>query len=233
VGYLGKLQKMEIAAYKEKDFSDKPAKFSVFINPEEYSTSYKICYNDVQAQGSSGGSPAFNKMFAGTVKLKLVFDGTGVVPGALPGLKPFTEDGIKKQLKDFKEIVMGYDGEIHSPRFLELSWGTLAFRCRMTTLDITYTLFKPDGTPLRARADTSFTSYTAPKALKKEANDSSPDLSHLVTVKAGDTLPLLCHRIYGSSDYYRQVAEINGLAGFRALAVGARLLFPPLRGPSK
>lgn len=230
MGYSGKLHKMEIAAYKEKDFSDSPNRFSVFINPEEYTTSYEILYKDVQAQGSSGGSPLFDRILAGSVRLELVFDGTGVVPGLLPGLVPFTEDGITKQLDDFKEIVLGYDGEIHSPRFLELSWGTLVFRCRLTTLEITYTLFKPDGTPLRARAKATFTSYTAPQQLLSEAKDSSADLSHLVTVKAGDTLPLLCHRVYGSSEYYRQVARVNGLAGFRSLAAGTRLLFPPLRG---
>ena len=55
-----------------------------------------------------------------------------------------------------------------------------------------------------------------------------------MTVQAGDTLPLLCHRIYGSSLFYRQVAAVNGLTDLRALAVGSRLLFPPLRtGPAR
>jgi nucleoid-associated protein YgaU len=58
---------------------------------------------------------------------------------------------------------------------------------------------------------------------------SSPDLSHLVTVKAGDTLPLLCCNIYGSSVYYLEVARVNGLAHFRDLAPGMQLLFPPLQ----
>ena len=40
--------------------------------------------------------------------------------------------------------------------------------------------------------------------------------------------PLLCHRIYGDSRYYVDVARFNGLQAFRALAPGLTLHFPPL-----
>jgi hypothetical protein len=233
VGFLGGLEKMKISSYAKSDLSGVPKSFTVFINPEKYSHSYKICYNDVQAQGSSGGSPEFNKIFADTVKFELVFDGTGVVPAALPGIGIFTEDGITKMIADFKNVVFDYDGSIHSPRYLKLSWGTLLFSCRLTALDISYTLFKPDGTPLRARANATFLGYTDEDELAKLANKSSPDLTHVVTVKAGETLPLLCHRIYGSSTHYRKIAEVNGLTDFRALSAGQKLLFPPLRSRSQ
>lgn len=233
MGFLGGLEKMEISSYEKSDFSDLPRTFTVFINPEKYSHSYKICYSDVQAQGSNGGSPEFNKIFADTVKFELVFDGTGVVPAALPGFGIFMEDGIAKMIDDFKKVVFDYDGSIHSPRFLKLTWGTLLFSCRLTALDISYTLFKPDGTPLRARANATFIGYTDEDELAKLANKSSPDLTHVVTVKAGETLPLLCYRIYGSSIHYRKIAEVNGLTDFRALPAGTRLLFPPLRARSQ
>ena len=60
------------------------------------------------------------------------------------------------------------------------------------------------------------------------ANRSSPDLSHLVEVRDGDTLPLLCDRIYGDAAYYVDVARFNGLDNFRQLTPGVRLHFPPL-----
>jgi len=49
-----------------------------------------------------------------------------------------------------------------------------------------------------------------------------------VVVKDGDTLPLLCHRIYGDSGYYADVARFNGLSSFRRLKPGLALHFPPL-----
>ncbi len=54
-------------------------------------------------------------------------------------------------------------------------------------------------------------------------------MSHLITVKSGDTLPLLCHKVYGTSVHYAEVARANGLSNFRDLAPGTQLLFPPLR----
>lgn len=233
MGYLGGLEKLNISAFRKNDFTQPDGEFSVMINPESYKRTYEICYNDVQPQGKSSGTPEFNKAPSDKVNFEIIFDGTGVVPSALPGVVPYTEDGIADKIEEFLNLVFTYDGSIHSPNFLELSWGTLIFRCRLTSLDINYTLFKPDGTPLRAKATAAFIEYTNPVQLAKEENNQSPDLSHLLTVKAGDTLPLMCYGIYGSSEYYIQVAEANGIADFRHLAVGSQILFPPLQGTTE
>ncbi len=230
MGFLGGLEKMKINAYRDSAFTERAGEFSVYINPEKYSRKYKICYNDVRSQGSNGGSPTFNKIPSEEINLELVFDGTGVVPSAIPGVVPFTGDGITKQIEDFTSKVFEYQGGIHSPNFLILNWGTLLFKCRLASLTIAYTLFKPDGTPLRARADATFLEFDNNRTLALQAQMTSPDLTHVVMVAAGDTLPLMCHRIYGSSAFYPQVARINRLTDFRNLTVGTRLVFPPLGG---
>jgi len=63
--------------------------------------------------------------------------------------------------------------------------------------------------------------------LAKE-NSQSPDLTHIRIVKEGDTLPLLCHQVYGDPKYYIAVAAVNGLNDFRNLKKGERIMFPPL-----
>ncbi|MGA9997454.1 MAG: hypothetical protein WBP93_18690 [Pyrinomonadaceae bacterium] len=228
MGFLGGLEKMKILAYEDPDFRKPAGDDTVYINPEKYSRTYKICWNDTQAQGSSGYSPDFNRMGPEKVQFELVFDGTGVIPSKIPGLSLFTEDGITKQIERFTNLVFNYQGSLHSPYFLKLLWGKLIFQCRLESLEFTYTLFKPDGTPLRARANAVFVEFNSEKALALKANKTSPDLSHLLTVKAGDTLPLMCNNVYGSSAYYTQVASANGLTNFRNLKVGSQLLFPPL-----
>lgn len=60
----------------------------------------------------------------------------------------------------------------------------------------------------------------------------SPNMTKMVTVVAGDTLPDLCFSIYGDSGYYRMVAKYNGLRSFRTLKPGTQLSFPPLSGSS-
>lgn len=229
MGFSGSLEKMNVIAYQKSDFTSEVGRYSVYINPASYSQTYCVKYNDNQTQGSPGGSPDFNRIPADTVELELVFDGTGVVPSPLPGLMPFTDDGIAEQVSKFKNLVFTYNGNIHSPNYLKLSWGTFLFKCRLSKLSMTYTLFKPDGTPLRARAKGTFLGYNDEVELALKARMSSPDLTHVRTVQAGDTLPLMCFRIYGTSTLYLQVAQVNGLADFRRLTVGSKLLFPPLK----
>jgi hypothetical protein len=230
LGYSGSLEKMTLTSFTDDSFTatSQKAKLSVYINPSQYSHNYSICYNDTQAQGSSAGSPEYNKTPADVVTFQLIFDGTGVVPTPLPGLIPYTEDGITSQITAFMDLAFDFDGEIHSPNFIQLAWGTLVFNCRLSKLNITYTLFKPDGTPLRAKADVTFVEYRNQQEIAKEENALSPDLSRVVTVRGGDTLPMLCFGIYGTSVYYAEVAKVNGMTGFRELIPGEKILFPPL-----
>lgn len=230
MGYSGNLEKMVLTAYTDDSFTatSQKSEMTVYINPDQYTHSYKIIYNNTQAQGSSAGSPEYNRTPSDEVKFQLIFDGTGVVPSTIPGVPPYSEDGIVTQIDKFMKLAFDYDGEIHSPNFIQLSWGTLIFNCRLSALNITYTLFKPDGTPLRAKADVTFVEYRNQQEIAKEENALSPDLTRVVTVKGGDTLPLLCYGIYGSSTYYVEVARYNQMSGFRELIPGEQLLFPPL-----
>jgi phage tail protein X len=229
----GALEKLEITAFTDEKFTTraKARPLKIPINPDQYSRSLKICYNDQKAAGSAGGSPTFNKMEKETISFVFHFDGTGVVPMAR-GVVPATSQGIAHQIQALKAVTCAYDGSIHSPYYLQLAWGLLIFKCRLQSLTLNYTLFTPNGIPLRAKADAAFIGYTDEYELRARLKMSSPDLTHLVTVKAGDTLPLLCSRIYGRSDYYSQVAAANGLGGFRDLRPGMQLVFPPLAGPA-
>ena len=231
----GKLDKLKIEAFTDAAFC-KPAKadgkdliFLVAINPAKYNRAVTIRYNNNKAMGATGGSPLFRKMESETITFELVFDATGVVPLG-KGVVPIGSRGIADQIKMLRTVTATYDGKMHGSHFLKLIWGDLLFKCRLQSMTFTYTLFTSTGLPLRARADTTFIGFNDEKELQARAKKSSPDLTHLYTVQAGDTLPLLCDRIYGSSAYYSQVAEANGLAGFRDLQPGMQLVFPPLAG---
>jgi hypothetical protein len=219
------ITKLQVTAYADGDFTKPVAgPLSVTVNPDKYTHSYQIKYTDPQAQGSTGASPRFNKIAAEKVNFELVFDGTGVIAPPTPA----PPQPVSKQIEAFKGIVFDYSGKIHSPKYVKLNWGTLLFRCRLSSLDFTYKLFKPDGSPLRATARAAFIGYTDEEELARQANKSSPDLTHLVMVKAGDTLPLMCWNVYGTSTPYLQVAAVNELVEFRNLRPGSQLLFPPL-----
>ncbi len=82
---------------------------------------------------------------------------------------------------------------------------------------VSYVLFDSSGVPLRATVTMNFTQFLTEQEKEALAKKSSPDLTHYVVFKAGDTLPSLCHQIYNDSSYYPEVAAYNQLSSVRGI----------------
>lgn len=224
----GKLEKMLILAFdtsEEAENGGKPeAKASVeaFINPETYTLEYKVKTADGQGQGTSGAQAKFEYTMPEELTFEFLFDNTGIIDG-----KP-KKDGVFDDVDQFRRVLTEYQGASHEPYHLKLVWGNLIFKGRAIELGITYKLFNPDGQPIRAVAKAKFKGSIEEKKRAAKEDKTSPDLTHQYRVKAGDTLPLLCYRIYGDPKYYLKVAEANDLDNFRFLAPGMNLVFPPV-----
>lgn len=235
----GQLTKVEIRAFQEKTFGKKNEKeigrFELPINPEQFSQAFKVEYDLQQAKGSQGNDPKFKFTRPEELKLDFTFDGTGVVPMSNQTDQPrkFYKD-VVGQVQAFLNVVYTMDSKTHKPNFLRLLWGNFSFGnkngfdCILKDLQINYTLFAADGTPLRAKISATFVNYIEQVLRVREEGKTSPDVTHLRKVTAGDTLPLMTHEIYGDPSYYLQVAKVNGLVNFRRLATNADLRFPPI-----
>jgi hypothetical protein len=229
----GELKKMKIIAYKKADYSDSSQDgqpFEALINPESYQVEYKIEYNSEQGQGASSAQLGYKHTKPEDISFEFLFDATGTVQSGNAFLPP--KQDITEDLQRFKDMLTAYEGEIHQPRYLKLIWGTMLFKGRMSTLQIQFKLFKPDGRPIRAVAKASFKGSIEENFRVALENAQSPDVTHLRMVMAGDTLPLMCYQIYGDSKYYLEVAKANGLNDFRSLQAGDELIFPPIEKAS-
>ena len=195
--------------------------FEALINPSGYGHDYSIKYAKNQSLGQAGNESKFHASQPEKLTLKeLILDGTGVVPG--------TTKTVKQQVESLRDAVYTYVGSKHEAPIVQVVWGSLVFYGRAEGLKFDYTLFKPNGEPLRAKISLTFVEFVSAAEIVKEEARNSPDLTHLVVVKAGDTLPLLCDQIYRDSGYYLEVARINGLSSVRQLQPGISLRFPPL-----
>lgn len=230
----GELTKVLIEVYKDKRYESKIDTFELSINPEQFSQQFKIAYNQEQPQGSQHNDPKYKYTRPQDLKLDFIFDGTGVVPKKKPAGE-FHKD-VVSQLQKFFRLTYTMNPETHKPNFLRLLWGDFSFgyggkngfNCILSDLQVTYTLFASNGTPLRAKLSATFTSFTEQTLRLLEEKKNSPDLTHLRKVTAGDTLPLMTYRIYDDPSYYLQIAKVNGLISFRQLATNTDLKFPPL-----
>lgn len=231
---LGKLEKMKLQAYTDENFSDKKgAPFEVLINPESYSIKYRVEHNETQGQGTSHPQLHFTKILAQDIHFDFVFDSSGVVKEAsllsigIPN--PFAETPtIIDQIELFKQLMFVYQSETHRPNFVGLNWGTLLFKGQLTSMDIEYKLFKPDGTPIRAIAKADFRGYVEDDLRVALENPLSPDITHQRLFSTNDRFDLFTAKIYDNPNYYIDVAKANGLTSFRKIATGTRILFPPV-----
>jgi len=219
---------MEIIAYSDSKYNGSgSSSCKVQINPASYTHDLNVSYNNQQPLGTPGTSLWFKNIPPEKVSFEIYFDATGAVSsGSSTSLSPVP---VKDQIDKFKDVCYNYNGSIHQPNYLKLSWGTLVFKCKLTSLSISYTLFRNDGTPLRAKLTTTFEEALDVNTIAKQAKNQSPDMTHRVKVREGDTLPLICYRVYGDSRYYMKVAAYNNLINFRKLKPGTDLYLPPVK----
>jgi hypothetical protein len=222
---LDETLKMLIVAFNDSTFTipSPIPPFKAHVNPESYSRSVHLNYSEMQAPGTSGAANNFSHTNPDTLTFDFLLDRTGALGNLSTGLIGVTPDIIH-----FKKLTLDYEGEIHRPRFLKLIWGTLIYDCQLQSLEIEHKMFSPQGLPLRAVLKATFKEFTEETKRNALENKSSPDLTHVRTVKDGDTLPLMTQRIYGDSRYYLEIARINGLTNFRKLEPGSEIVFPPI-----
>lgn len=217
------LIKLKIEAYEAPNCTGaQMGTITAMFNPETYSRTYNVNYKASDENSSNATTMIFTGIGQNDLTLKLIVDGTGIVP--IPGATS-VDDYITK----FKSVVYNYQGKEHRPNYLKLTWGNLTFTGICESINITYNLFKDDGSALRATMNVKFIESTDYKTKAKEAQKSSPDLTHIRTVKAGDTLPLMTYHIYGDSSYYLQVAQVNNLTSVSAIKPGDQIYFPPIK----
>lgn len=195
--------------------------FKVMLNPVEYSETNSIRYTGI----ANSKSKKFVRQEGSIFSIpKILLDTTGVVPENDWPVK----GSIKAMIEKLNNIVYKLNGKAHQPSVVEVQWGTTHFKGRLKKMDIKYVLFDLNGEPLRAELNLNFVIYETIKELEAEYKKSSPDLTHIIEVKAGDTLPNLCNKIYKDPSFYMQVARVNQFSTFCRLKPGMRLVFPPL-----
>jgi hypothetical protein len=219
---VGTLDKLKVLSFNKPDYSDSKGEiveFTACVNPNEITLSYEIEYNSASGAGTTNSPMNFLKAKPGDLTLSFYIDGTGANGKQVD---------VQKTVEDF-QMATGYSGKIHRTKYLKIIWGTLQVkRCVLKSATIAYKLFKPDGIPLRAVITAVFADNSDDKTRIAMARDESADLMHIRQVKAGDTLPGLCYRVYGDPGYYIDIARVNGLDNFRRLIPGMRIIFPPL-----
>ena len=224
----GPLTKMVIHTFEKNDFKveDKSLKFTTPINPETFTKTSHIELELSRAHGQPGTDPKYISTKPEELKIEFILDGTNTLEGYVD---KYNKMEVYDQIKAFTDCVYKYEGNTHRPRFLIVRWGKeLRFPCVLSHMDISYSLFKSNGNPLRAKITATFVKYETPEAIARAENISSPDLTHIRVSKQGDRLDLLTYKIYNDPAFFLQVGRANGLSSVRNVTAGIELYFPPI-----
>jgi len=225
----GKLIKVIIHAFDDEDFKKKsttsPKPIMLPVNPESFNRNLRVNRNERQGQGNQGNDPGYTNTPPESLKLDFILDGTNTIQGYI---KIGDKSEVKDQLEVFMNSVYKMNCKTHRPNYLQVHWGKWIFSCVLSDLQLNYTLFKPDGNPLRVKVSATFLEYHSQKERVARECKESPDLTHSRQVKAGDRLDNMTNDIYNNPKYVLQIAKANGLSTFRKINPGAQFVFPPL-----
>ena len=118
----------------------------------------------------------------------------------------------------------------HAPPRIQFTWGLgLSFKAIVESVQQKFTLFNPNGVPLRATLSMVFREYKTLEDQLVELKLESADHTKVHVVRRGETLSAIAAALYGDPRQWRTIADMNPeVTNPRRPAPGTLLVIPPL-----
>src|SRR5690606_15200152 len=115
------------------------------------------------------------------------------------------------------------------PHQVMVQWGKfMSFVAVIQSIRQSFSLFKEDGTPLRAQLDVHFRQAWDEKKKGGQNPTSRTEVRSTWVVEQGQRLDWIAYQIYHDSSAWRHLAETNGLLKPNELVPGQILKIVPL-----
>lgn len=140
-----------------------------------------------------------------------------------------TIDDVRERTNEILQLTR-IERDLDRPPACEIAWGDaptgsdFPFTGVVSQLTQRFTLFRSDGTPVRANLTVVFTEFLDPE---KDLRETDPEFRTRL-VKRGDSLSRIAAEVYRDAGLWRVIAEANDLDDPRRLPIGLRLDIPKL-----
>jgi hypothetical protein len=203
-----------------------PASITVQFNPTEYTLQKGAQIAEIAIPGIDSPILQFVRGQNEKLTLELFFDTTQEGMGESPARD------VRQLTQPVYQLVK-IQGNTHAPPRIRFVWGQgLSFRAIVESIQQKFTIFNPQGIPLRATLSITFREYKTLEEQLAELNLQSSDHSKNHIVQRKDILSRIAFDQYGDSSKWRFIAEdpanAETAANPRRLRPGTRLLIPAL-----
>lgn len=194
-------------------------KISVLFNPAEYSLEFTNSYPQTALPGAANPVLHFVTGQAQTLTMELLFD-------------TYTDRGQGSDVTEHTNRIaqmLTIDPTLHAPPPVLFEWGpSFAFQAIVEKLSKRLTMFRDDGTPVRATLNITFKQYRPLREQLETTSPQSADKTKRRLLTSDDSLWLLAAREYREPRYWRLIARHNRIANPRLIEPGSIILLPPL-----
>lgn len=195
------------------------------FNPSKFTFSMSNRWDAEPVAGAGAPSKKYSGAQSGKFSLSLVFDTTST------GASVTTHTNKLLKLMEIDTSLTDYDPQRNSgrPPWVTFHWGTSlhTFKAITLSLDVTFTYFSSEGTPLRANVEASFEQFEADQVwARQNPTSGTPNPQRTHQVLPGETLDRISARYYGDSTRWRAIAAANGIGDPLALVPGRLLAIP-------
>jgi hypothetical protein len=213
--------KKNITKKKPKPDLDRSAAVTCQFNPETFTLSKSNKWTRRTDIGDSVPETVFSGGNAGTMTLDLLFDTTD------------TQEDVRKEyfhLIKFALVKQSTNPDQKGePRQVKVEWGTyMGYVAVIENINQTFTLFMPNGTPLRAQVSLTLREVLDTSKLPPANPTSRSEVRQTWVVEKGQRLEWIANEVYGSTSAWRHIAETNDLLNPAILRPGQILKIVPL-----
>ena len=201
-------------------------RIAVMFNPEEYTLNRENNFAQMAVPGLSAPLIQFVSGNQQTLEMELFLD---TYEAHVHSARPLNAAGDDVRKLANKMIgLMNIERATHAPPVLLFTWSSLSFSCVLSRATQRFVMFKPDGTPVRARLTVTFSQYTNAELEAREIKRETADYTKVHVVRQGETLATIAAAAYGDPRNWRPIAIRNGIDDPRRLAPGTELALPRL-----
>lgn len=206
-------------------------RIAVMFNPEEYTLNRENNFAQIGVPGLSAPITQFVHGNQQTLEMELFLDTYETHKHSNRELNSAGDD-VRKLVSKVTGL-MSIDPTTHAPPVLLFTWSSLSFMCVLSRASQRFLMFKPDGTPVRARLTVTFSQYSNAELEAKEVKRETADYTKVHIVRQGETLTTIAAAAYGDPRSWRPIALRNQIDDPLRIPAGTQLALPqlPYRDP--